>query len=239
MTVDFLVFAAHPDDAEMSAGGLIAKMVKLGHRVGIVDLTRGELGTRGTPKERAAESAAASAVLGLSVRENLGLTDGGLESTLEARRAVADAIRRHRPTLVAAPYERDLHPDHAAAGTIVAGAFYPSGFGKYETGSEPYRASGIVHYMCHYHFEPTFVVDVSDVWEQKMEAIRCYASQLHRPGSKEPRTRISEPDFLARFEGRFRHFGTMIGAAYGEPYWTYRPVPLADPVSSYRKDPMP
>jgi bacillithiol biosynthesis deacetylase BshB1 len=233
MAVDLLVFAAHPDDAEMAAGGLIAKMTRAGRTVGIVDLTRGELGSRGTPEERAEEAAAASEILGVSVRENLGLPDGGVVESLENRKPVVDAIRRHRPTLVIAPHLEDAHPDHAATGRIVESAMYPSGFANYDTGTEPYRPAGLAHCMHHYPFDPSFVVDISDVWEQKMEAVRCYGSQLHREGSDEPVTNISRPDFLDRFAGRFRHYGFLIGAAWGEPFWTRRPVPLPDPVSSF------
>jgi bacillithiol biosynthesis deacetylase BshB1 len=231
-----LVIAAHPDDAEMAAGGLIAKMVRLGHTVGIVDLTRGEMGTRGTPEERAKESAAANEILGVTVRENLGLPDGGLTDSLENRRLVVDAIRRHRPVLVVAPPLDDLHPDHAAAGRVASAALYPSGFTKYETGTGPYRPSGMIHMMNHYEFMPTLVVDVSEVWDVKMAAVRCYHSQLFKAGSDEPKTNISSPDFLERFEARYRHYGSMIGARYGEPFWNPRPAPVPDPVEAYRRE---
>ena len=185
MTVDVLVFAAHPDDAELAAGGLIAVSVKRGHTVGIVDFTRGELGSRGTPEVRAREAAAAAEVLGVTARENLGLPDGGLAETFEARRLVVEAIRKYRPTLVAAPNLEDLHPDHAVAGRVVAAAFYPSGFVNYETGSDPWRPAGLVHYMNHFPFEPSFVLDISDVWETRMAAVivrwpNCWLSVLSR-----------------------------------------------------------
>ncbi|MHC4470473.1 MAG: bacillithiol biosynthesis deacetylase BshB1 [Planctomycetota bacterium] len=236
MQMDLVVFAAHPDDAELAAGGLVAKTVKLGYRVAIVDLTRGELGTRGTPEQRAEESAAADRVLGVAARVNLGLPDGGLTESTENRRLVVDAIRRHRPSLVAAPYVEDLHPDHAVTGRLVEASLYPSGFAKYETGSEPHRPQGLIHYMNHYPFEPTFVLDVSDVWAKRMEAVMCYASQLHRPGSSEPATNISAPDFLEKLEARFRHYGSLIGATFGEPYWTRRPLPVADPIACFVRE---
>jgi bacillithiol biosynthesis deacetylase BshB1 len=233
MSLDLVVFAAHPDDAELAAGGLVAKTVALGYRVGIVDLTRGELGSRGTPELRAEESAAADRVLGITVRENLGLPDGGLEETVVNRGLVVEAIRRHRPKLIAAPYVEDLHPDHAVAGRLVEASLYPSGFANLATGSPPHRPAGLIHYMNHYPFEPTFVLDISDVWEKRMEAVLCYASQLHRPDSDEPATNISAPDFLEKLAGRYRHYGSQIGAAYGEPYWTRRPLPLKDPVACF------
>jgi len=234
VSVDMLVITAHPDDAEMAAGGLIAKMVKRGHSVGIVDLTRGEMGTRGTPEQRTLESAAADEILGVAIRENLGLPDGGLTDSLENRRVVVDVIRRHRPDLVVAPPLDDLHPDHAAVGRLVAAAHYPTGFTKYETGTPPHRPRGVIHMMNHFEFMPTFIVDITDVWETKMAAVMCYGSQLHRKESDEPMTKVSSPDFLAAFEGRFRHYGSMIGATFGEPFWNARPAPVVDPVTAYR-----
>lgn len=235
MAVDMLVIAAHPDDAEMAAGGLIAKMTRLGYRVGIVDLTRGEMGSRGTPEDRAKESAAADEILSIAVRENLGLPDGGLSASLDNRRLVVDAIRRHRPSLVVAPPLTDLHPDHEAAGRLAAEAFYPSGFAKYETGSPPFRPAGLIHMMNHFSFEPTFIVDIPEEdFETKMAAVRCYFSQLHQEGVDGPKTKVSAPDFLAKFEGRYRHFGAQIDAAFGEPFWTPRTAPVPDPIAAYR-----
>lgn len=237
MKVDLLVVAAHPDDAELAAGGLVAKCVRLGYRVGILDMTRGELGSRGTPETRAEESAAADEVLSITRRENLGLPDGGLtESSLDARRLVADAYRRFAPGLVAAPALEDLHPDHAAAGRIAAAALYPSGFANYHTGSAPYRPRGLIHYMNHFAFEPTFVLDVTDVWETRMDAVKCYRSQLHAPGTDGPETNISSPDFLERLEARYRHFGSLIGVRYGEPYQTRGPWPVADPLAWFARE---
>ncbi len=232
---DVLVFAAHPDDAELAGGGLIAKCVKLGYSVGIIDLTRGELGTRGTALERAAESAAADEVLGIEIRENLRLPDGGLTETLEARKLVVDAIRRHRPTLVTAPCTEDLHPDHAVAGRIVAAAVYPAGFAKYDTGTPRCRPPALAHYMNHTTFPPSFILDISDVWETRLKAVKCYRSQLFNPDSLEPKTGISSPDFLERLSARFRHFGAEIGAKYGEPYLLHRPTPVVDPVAIFRR----
>jgi bacillithiol biosynthesis deacetylase BshB1 len=233
VTLDLIVFAAHPDDAELAAGGLVATAAAKGYRVGIVDFTRGELGTRGSPETRAEESAAADRVLGVAVRENFGLPDGHLTESLEARRLVVDAIRRHRPRLVAAPFVEDLHPDHAVAGRVVAASIYPTGFAKYDTGTPAGPRPLLVHYMNHHPFEPRFVLDVTPVWEKRLEAVRCYASQLHDPESDEPATNISSPDFLARLTARFRHYGSLVGVDYGEPYWTRGPVPVLDPLSAF------
>ncbi len=229
--VDVLVLAAHPDDAELAAGGLIAKCVRLGYRVGIVDFTHGELGTRGGPEVRARESAAADRVLGVAVRENLGLPDGHLEESVENRMLVIEAIRKHRPALVVAPHGDDLHPDHAVAGRLAAAAFYPAGFARLSTGSPPHRPRGLCHYMNHPPFDASFILDITDVWEVRLAAVRCYASQLHDPHSDEPQTNVSSPGFLARLEARYRHYGSWIGVEYGEPYWTAGPIPLGDPVA--------
>ncbi len=233
MAVDLLVFAAHPDDAELAAGGLIARCVGLGYRVGIVDFTRGEAGTRGTPEKRAAEAAAADEVLSIACRENLGQPDGRLEESMAGRLLAIEAIRKHRPSLVAAPFPQDLHPDHAVVGRLVDAAFYPSAFPKVPTASPPHRPRAVLHYMNHTEFAPTFVLDITDVWERRMAAVRCYRSQFFDPASTEPATRISAPDFFDRLAARFRHYGSLIGATYGEPYFTRGPVPVVDPLALY------
>lgn len=235
MDLDLLVVAAHPDDAELAAGGLIAKMVRGGYRVGVLDLTRGEMGSRGSPEIRRREAEAASRVLGLAARENLGLPDGELTASVENRRLVVEAYRRFRPALVAAPYTEDLHPDHAAAGRLADEAFYPAGFARYETGSPAFRPEGLIHYMNHTRFQPTFILDIGDVWEVRLAAIRCFASQLHQEGSEEPATNISTPEFLDRLDARLRHYGSIIGSSHGEPYWTRRPPPMVDPLATYRR----
>jgi bacillithiol biosynthesis deacetylase BshB1 len=231
MDVDVLVFAAHPDDAELAAGGLLARCAEIGLRAAIVDFTRGEAGTRGSPEIRAAESAAADRVLGIRARENLGLPDGRLTETIEARLLAIEAIRKHRPALVAAPYVEDLHPDHAVVGRVVAAAIYPSGFPRIVTGSKPHRPRALVHYMNHTAFPPAFVLDITSVWEKRMAAVRCYQSQFFDPESKEPATNISAPDFLERLAARFRHYGSLIAADYGEPYFSRGPVPVMDPLA--------
>ncbi|MCU0727751.1 MAG: bacillithiol biosynthesis deacetylase BshB1 [Planctomycetes bacterium] len=231
MDMDVLVFAAHPDDAELAAGGLLARCAEAGLRAAIVDFTRGEAGTRGTPEIRAAEAAAADRVLSIACRENLGFPDSRLTETIEARLLAIEALRKHRPALVAAPYVDDLHPDHAVVGRIVSAAIYPSGFHRIVTGSPPHRPRALVHYMNHTAFPPTFVLDVTSVWAKRMEAVRCYRSQFHDPDSKEPATNISAPDFLEKLAARFRHYGSLIGADYGEPYFSRGPVPVLDPLA--------
>jgi len=230
MSVDVLAIVSHPDDAELCCSGLLLRQVDAGRSVGIIDLTRGEAGTRGTPETRAREAAAAGAMLGVSVRENLGLPDARIEVTPEAKRLVIEAIRRHRPKMVLTNWYQDLHPDHAATGQIVRAVRYLTPMPNYPADGEPHRVSVFAHFGQHTPFEPSFIVDVTDVWERKLEVIRCFASQLHDADVEEvgPGTRIGRPDFLLQFEGRHRHWGSRIGVPLGEPYWVEGPLPVND-----------
>ena len=233
--VDVLAFGPHPDDVEFCAGGLMLKLRKLGYRTAIVDLTRGEAGTRGTPESRAKETEASSRLLGLTARDNLGLPDGGLEASIEMTEPVVAAIRRFRPRLVVAPCPIDLHPDHVAGAQLLQRAFYLATIGKAAGGGFPmHRPDAMIHYFGHKEPTPTFVVDVSEVWADKLEVIRCYASQLGLDGAKGPLTNLSAPDFLRRYEARFAYWGSRIGAAFGEPFWADRVVPLDDPLQALR-----
>jgi len=234
--VDVLAFGPHPDDVEMCAGGLLLKMRAAGHRCAIVDLTRGEAGSRGTPASRAKETEAASRLLGLAGRDNLGLPDGGLEVTAAMTEPVVAAIRRWRPRLVVAPCPVDLHPDHEAAAQLVRRAYYLATIGKAPGGGLPaHRPDALVHYFGHKEPEPTFVVDVSEVWAEKLAVVGCYASQLGTDGVVGPATNLASPGFLARYELRFAYWGARIGAAHAEPFLAERVVPLDDPVTALRK----
>jgi N-acetylglucosamine malate deacetylase 1 len=228
MAVDVLIIGAHPDDAELCSGGFIARLVKSGKSVGIVDLTRGEMGTRGTPEIRAQEAERARLLLGISTSENLGLPDGRLEATDDAKRLVIEAIRRARPGIVVAPHAIDLHPDHAVTGRIVEQVRYLCAMPKWPADGEPCRVPLVLRTMFHTQFDPDLVVDVTDVYEAKIEAIRCYASQLHDPGTAEagPGTNIGRPDFMDRWEARHRYWGERIGVTYGEPYAVDGPLPV-------------
>ncbi|MDX1565436.1 MAG: bacillithiol biosynthesis deacetylase BshB1, partial [Phycisphaeraceae bacterium] len=169
MNMDVLAIGAHPDDGEMTVGGTLAKMVSRGRSVAIVDLTRGEMGTRGTPETRRAEAEEAARVLGVSERVNLALPDGLLRDTDEGRRLLIEQIRAFRPSLVLAPYPRDMHPDHVAAGQMVEAVMYPVRFANHPAGGEPHRPREFLFYMSHFTFEPSFVVDISDHHEMKMD----------------------------------------------------------------------
>lgn len=233
MSIDILAVGAHPDDVDLTIGGTIAKLTARGRSVVILDLTRGEMGTRGTVEARAREAERAAEVLGIKERITLDLGDGILESNLESRRQVIEVIRDLQPALVLGPYWEDLHPDHAAAGCILRSVMYPSGFSKFPAEGEPYRPNEYLFYMAHTPFTPSLVVDVTDFHEKKMEAIRCFASQIHSDEEDEQPTVISRPDFLAMLEGRARHFGRLIGCPFGEPFLSRRPVPMADLLDHY------
>jgi bacillithiol biosynthesis deacetylase BshB1 len=235
VSVDVVAIAAHPDDVEMTVGGTIAKLVARGRSVGIIDMTRGEMGTRGTPQTREAEAAAAAKVLGVATRVNLDLGDGVLENSLANRVKVIESLRELRPKLVLAPHWEDLHPDHAVAGRIVCDIMYPIGFPKFPAKGQPFRPREFLFYMQHFTTEPSFIVDITGYHDKKMESVRCFASQLHAPGSGEPKTNISQPDFLQKLEARARYFGSQINVEYGEPLVSRRPIPVDDPLSQYEK----
>ncbi len=231
--VDLLAFGPHPDDVEISCGGLVAKLVSLGYRVGIVDLTRGETGTRGTPETRLEEAAAAAKVLGVAFRENLELPDGHLAVTDAMKRPIIEAIRRHRPRILLGPFPADTHPDHVATGKLLDEVLFLSGLVNYDAAGAPHRPQQTWSYMCHDPIDPSFLVDVSDAFATKMQALRCFASQLHDPTSDEPETNLASEDYLARLEARFRYFGSLIGARYAEPFHTRRPVRIDDPLAPW------
>ncbi len=222
--INILIFTAHPDDAEIGIGGTIAKLTGSGFSVGIIDMTEGELGTRGNAVTRAEEAKAASEILKVKTRENLGFTDGNVRPNEENVRAVVAKIRKYKPVIVIAPYFNDRHPDHVGAGKIVKEAMFFSGLPKYETFEngklqEAYRPKKLFYFMMTYLFEPTFIIDISDTIETKMKAIRAFKSQFHDPESSEPETFISHPEFLKNIEARARHFGFQIGKTYGEPFY--------------------
>jgi len=227
MKLDILVFAAHPDDAELCCAGTMAKHISLGHKVGIVDFTKGELGTRGTPEIREKEAAQASAILNLSVRENLGLADGFFRNDEAHQRAIITAIRKFQPEIVLANAIYDRHSDHGRAAELAADACFLSGLAKVETQHEgkiqqAWRPKAVYHYIQSQFIKPDFIVDISDFWEVKLASYMAYKSQVYNPTSKEPHTYISTPEFLKLIESRAIEFGHAIGAKYGEGFTVRR-----------------
>ncbi|MCL4549734.1 MAG: bacillithiol biosynthesis deacetylase BshB1 [Bacteroidetes bacterium] len=224
MVLDVLVFAAHPDDAELSMGGTIAKMCGGGLKVGVIDLTKGELGTRGSAETRKREAQNAAEILKLTVRENLGFKDGSLKPNEDFRRTIISKIRKYQPKIIFAPYFNDRHPDHIGASQLVKEAMFFSGLPKISTEENgkvqaPFRPQKLFYYMQTYEFKPTFVVDISGTFATKMKAVRAYETQFHNPESSEPETFISTPNFLKFIEARAKSFGFKIGKDYGEPFF--------------------
>jgi bacillithiol biosynthesis deacetylase BshB1 len=233
--VDLLFFGAHPDDIELSAGGTIAKAVRDGLAVGVVDLTRGEMGTRGTPETRREEAQNAARAIGASFREQLDLGDGGLRTGRDEEMKIIECIRRWKPSIIFAAYPDDRHPDHARGGRLVTDAWFYAGLRQLECAGLPaHRPQAVIYFMQHFVFEPTFIVDVTAVWETKMRGIDAYASQFFNPASAEPRTKLSDKSFIEMIEARARHYGAMIGATFGEPFFTKQPPRLDDLIGAYR-----
>ena len=223
MKLDILVLAAHPDDAELGCGGTIAKHITLGHKVGIVDLTRGELGTRGTIQTRDGEAAESSKILGISARENLNLKDGFFNSSLEDQLAIVRIIRKYQPEIILANAIYDRHPDHGKGATIAFEANFLAALPKIESSLDgklqmAWRPKALYHYIQSQYIKPDFIVDISNFMEIKMNAIRAYKTQFYDPHSSEPNTYISNPGFLKMVESRAQEMGFAIGANYGEGF---------------------
>ena len=231
--VDLLFFGAHPDDIELAAGGTIAKSVRDGLRVGMVDLTRGEMGTRGTPQTRKREAANSAKALGASFRIQLDFQDGNLQTGREQEMEIIAIIRAARPRLVFAPYPDDRHPDHTRTGRIVTEAAFYAGLKSLKTDLAEHRPQIVVYYLQNYSIPPTFIVDTTATWKTKMRAVLSFKSQFHDPKSKEPKTFISDPKFLEMIEARGRHYGALVGARFGEPFVTKQPPRIDDMIAAY------
>ena len=231
--VDLIFFGAHPDDIELSCGGTIVKAVKDGLRVGIIELTRGELGTRGTPKVRRREALKASGILGARFREQLDFGDGNMRTGREEELQIIEIVRRCRPHLVFSMWPDDRHPDHTRTGKLVAEASFYSGLRALETGLPAHRPQATVYYPQNYLVTPSFVVDVTKTWKTKMRAISAFKSQFYDPKSQEPPTFIADKKFLEMIEARGRHFGALIGVDYGEAFMTKQPPKVDDVIAAY------
>ena len=231
MTVDILAVGAHPDDVELAMAGSLLVFAAQGKSTAIVDLTRGELGSRGTPEVRAAEAAEASKVLGLSVRENLNLPDGRVQDDPASRLALVGALRRCRPRLVFTHHPQDAagHPDHAACSALVRSAVYLAGLARVDTGQLRHRAEAVIFFNLPRSQFPSFIVDVSQVYARRREALGAYHSQFHNPSSSEPETYLSHPRFLDSLEATHRYWGGGVGIEYGEAFWCERPLKVTDP----------
>lgn len=224
--LDILAFASHPDDAELGCAGSLILATSQGLRVAIADLTEGERASRGSPERRAREKERATDLLGLYKRFSIGLPDTEIGTDPAQRLPIIQLIRETRPRIVLTPYSQDRHPDHVATNKLVRDACFFAGVKKVGVG-HPHRPERIYEYMIHRPFPPSFVIDVSSVWERRMAAVMAYASQFHA-AENGPGTTISRPEFLRLVEARAIYYGAMIGAAYGEPFYMPGPVPLRE-----------
>ncbi|RST29280.1 bacillithiol biosynthesis deacetylase BshB1 [Chryseobacterium lacus] len=227
MKIDILAIGAHPDDVELGCGGTLAKMISEGKKVAVLDLTRGELGTRGTDETRKQEAEEASRILKISARENLGLKDGFLINSEESQLKIVKIIRKYRPEMVLANAIEDRHPDHAKAAKLISDACFLSGLIKIQTEldgqkQEAWRPKHIFHYIQWRNIEPDFVVDISNFMDQKLEACLAYKTQFYDPDSKEPMTPIATKDFLESLTYRAQDLGRLSGCVYAEGFTSER-----------------
>lgn len=240
--LDVLAVGPHPDDVEIFCGGVMLVLAARGYRTGIVDLTRGELASRGTVDERAKEAEAAGRILGLALRENLALPDGAIDPSPASPHLppVVAAIRRHRPELLLVPWHEERHPDHVAAAALLRRAVFLSGLRRLEApgGDEPFRPRQVLHYEMRYRMPATFIVDTSAVAERKAEAVACHRSQLARPEGGAP-TLIGSPHAWEMIEARDRYRGSQIGRRRGEALFCSETPGLVDPVAHFRANAFP
>jgi bacillithiol biosynthesis deacetylase BshB1 len=227
MPVDVLVFGAHPDDVEWGAGGLALLLRERGVSLAIVDLTAGEMGSRGTPEKRALEAESAAAHLGAVARENLHLPDGGLVDSPEARKLVAATIRRHRPRLVLAPFWVDRHPDHAAAGLMVRNSALYCALSKSGDPNPPHKPAAFFYYLLHNFDRPSLVVDISKVYVRKLELLRLHESQFSKTAEEFGVVPLGIGDYLFGLESRDRFFGSLINVHHGEALVADQPLKLS------------
>ena len=223
MKIDILAFGAHPDDVELSCSGTILKNISEGKKVGIVDLTKGELGTRGTAAIRDKEANAAAKILGVEFRENLKMADGFFQNDKKHQLKIIQKIRQYKPDVVLANAIEDRHPDHGRAAELIADACFLSGLVKIDTKhngkkQEAWRPKGVYHYIQYRKHRPDFVIDISRFINKKMEAIQCFSSQFYNPNSKEPSTLISHPKFFEYVKKREEEYGEIINAKYAEGF---------------------
>jgi bacillithiol biosynthesis deacetylase BshB1 len=233
MDIDVLAFGPHPDDVELFMGGTLLRLASLGYRTAIVDLTAGETGTRGSREQRANEAQEAAKILEVSTRQCLDLGDGRLTVDWQSKLAVVRTLRELRPRLVFTNSWETNHPDHAAAGPLVAEAAYLAGLSQLETDGKPHRPNRVIYYLLPHRAPPSFVVDVTEFYEKKVRALHAYRSQFHDPDSQEPQTTISHPDFLDRIEGIHRYYGSLIEAKLGEAFLVREALKVDDPVSFF------
>lgn len=233
LKLDILVIAAHPDDAELGCSGTIAAHVAKGQKVGIIDLTRGEMGTRGTPELRLEEADKASEILGLAARENMGFKDVYFQDDKSHQLELIKIIRKYQPEIVLANAITDRHPDHGKGSSLASSACFMSGLRKIETEldgqkQKAWRPKFVYHFIQNNYIEPDFVMDITDYWDIKVKSILAYQSQFYDPNSREPESFISDPEFLPFIEARAREMGHKILTKYGEGFTVERMMGVND-----------
>ena len=234
--LDALAFGAHADDVELASSGTIIKLGAMGYKTGVITLTRGEMATRGDARSRAEEFAEASEIMGLAVHKMLDIPDGRVENTWENTLKIIREIRVYEPQIVFAPYWVARHPDHEETSLLVRKAAYLAGLKKLETGQDPFRPYKVVYYQTRFEFKPSFVVDITDYHEQKMQSILAYKTQFHhrrKASFGKDETLISQPEFLERISVRDKQYGAYIGVDYGEPFLVREAIRVEDPVAFF------
>lgn len=234
---ELLVITAHPDDAELCTGGLLLAAAACGWKTAVADLTRGELGSLGTPEIRAQEASAAAKVLGLTKRLNLELADGGVRDTDDSRKKIVRLVRELRPRIVVTHSLDDHHPDHMGAAQLVKQSFYLCGIRKYLPALPPWRPRGLLYAFSSRMARPDIIVDISDVVERRMEAVLCYRSQFEAQPQPGFSVRIGSNLFLESHRASLKHWGSLIGVPYGEPYVSEAPIAVGDPTFLFGSEP--
>jgi bacillithiol biosynthesis deacetylase BshB1 len=237
--LDALAFGAHADDVELACSGTIIKLGSLGHKTGVITLTRGEMATRGSAEIRAQEFAQSAKIMGLASHKMLDIPDGRIEVTWENKIKIIKEIRTYKPRIVFAPYWVSRHPDHEKASHLVREAAYLSGLKKLKTDQESYRPYRVIYYQTRFEFNPSFIVDISDFHEQKKKSILSYKSQFYNQAKAEigeDETLLSRPEFLDRIETRDKQYGMYIGVKYGEPFLVREAIKICDPVDFFGEE---
>jgi bacillithiol biosynthesis deacetylase BshB1 len=238
MKLDILAIAPHPDDVELHCSGLMLKMVHRGYKTGIVDLTRGEMGTRGTVEERNKEASASAKILQSQVRINLDLPDSQIGCERSHVIEVIKSIRTYQPDTLLIPHDVARHPDHSNASSVASQAAFLAGLDKIDTNQPAFRPKQVIYYFTHYTYRdlnPSFIVDISPYFEKKMDAVKAFKSQFFNPNANsEPATYISRPEFLSEIDAQNRYYGSLIDVQYGEPYIIREYLAIDDPVAYFK-----
>ena len=236
MKLDSVAFGAHPDDIELFCGGTLIKLGSKGHKIGVISLTQGELGTRGSPEIRSQEFQEGATLLKLSTHKMLDIPDGDVAVNWQNKLKIIREIRTYQPAVVFAPYWKDRHPDHENTSNLVREAVFLSGLKKIETDQQAHRPYKVIYYPCWFEFKPSFVVNITDCHDQKIKAIQAYRSQFDHPDKSEfgdEETLISRPEFLEKITTRDKYYGSSIGTTFGEPFLVREPLRLDDPISFF------